>query len=262
MTKTLPMVEFYITNVCNLTCRGCNRFNNYNFKGHQYWDEYAEAYTQWSKRLDIENIWILGGEPTLHPQLETWVKNLRLLWPNSKISIQSNGTYVKPEYLEFWKKYQTAIIVAAHDQNKITEIKNNWKGQAHTFEAFVFHESTVVERNNKYTVHCSDTQKAFEFCDMKHDHTMYKGNLYKCPVTAILPDFDQQFNLDINPSQRALLESYQPLSSHCSEQELLDFIDSRHTAIPQCQFCPQRHVWHTALGELQTNLPAPSFKSI
>lgn len=35
----LDYMEFYITNVCNLTCTGCNRFNNYKFKGFQRWTE-------------------------------------------------------------------------------------------------------------------------------------------------------------------------------------------------------------------------------
>ena len=47
----LNYMEFYITNVCNLTCTGCNRFNNYKFKGFQRWADYKEEYTQWSKEF-------------------------------------------------------------------------------------------------------------------------------------------------------------------------------------------------------------------
>ena len=83
MIRLFPVVEFYITNVCNLTCRGCNRFNNYNFKGHQRWTEHAEAYEAWSKRLDLPRICIIGGEPTLNPDLESWVMNIRRLWPDA-----------------------------------------------------------------------------------------------------------------------------------------------------------------------------------
>ena len=89
MIRLFPVVEFYITNVCNLTCRGCNRFNNYNFKGHQLWADHANAYEAWAKRLDLPRIVIIGGEPTLNPDLELWASNLRRLWPDSVIMIQT-----------------------------------------------------------------------------------------------------------------------------------------------------------------------------
>ena len=92
MIRLFPVVEFYITNVCNLTCRGCNRFNNYNFKGHQRWVDHASAYETWSKRLDLPRITVIGGEPTLNPDLELWASNLRRLWPDAVIMIQTNGT--------------------------------------------------------------------------------------------------------------------------------------------------------------------------
>jgi hypothetical protein len=53
------------------------------------------------------------------------------------------------------------------------------------------------------------------------------------------------------------LDSYQPLTSECSDQELEDFIAQRDTVIPQCQFCPQELNWFSALGPEQNNLPQP-----
>jgi molybdenum cofactor biosynthesis enzyme MoaA len=44
MKHKINLLEVYITNVCNLSCRGCNRFNNYNFKGHQLWADHADEY--------------------------------------------------------------------------------------------------------------------------------------------------------------------------------------------------------------------------
>ena len=64
MIKLFPVVEFYITNVCNLACRGCNRFNDQKFKGHQYWDDHAAEYEAWAKRLDIPRITIRSEEHT------------------------------------------------------------------------------------------------------------------------------------------------------------------------------------------------------
>jgi organic radical activating enzyme len=259
MRKSIPLIEFYITNVCNLTCRGCNRFNNYNFKGHQYWDDHALAYEAWSKRLEIPSIWILGGEPTLNPDLEKWCINLRRLWPKSEINIQSNGTQHKKIFDTFWEKYQIGWGIALHDQSVAKEIKRKWHGSG--FDAFVFHEAAVIEKGNELTVHRSLPNKAFEFCDMKYDHTMYNGKLYKCPTVAILPEFNKQKPLALDAAQEQLLDSYIGLGHDCGDEELDAFIGSRDHYIPQCEFCPQSHNWRTALGPLVENLPAPDYSA-
>lgn len=259
MIRIFPVVEFYITNVCNLACRGCNRFNDQKFKGHQYWDDHAEAYEAWSKRLDIPRITIIGGEPTLNPDLEKWAINLRRLWPNAVIMIQTNGTYWKPTWIDLWTNHKVGFGLSLHDPSTAEKLKQQWLHQAGVIEAFVFHQATIVKRNDRWTVHNSDPVRAFNSCDMKHDHTMFKGKLYKCPAMSNLPDFDSQFNLDLTDRQRDLLYSYKPLEADCSEQDLQDFLATKNQHISQCEFCPENLRWHTALGKLQENLPKPNF---
>jgi len=266
MIRLFPVVEFYITNVCNLTCRGCNRFNNYNFKGHQCWNDHASAYEAWSRRLDIPRITILGGEPTLNPDLELWASNLRRLWPDAVIMVQSNGTYQKELHFDLWFKYRVGFGLSLHDPNTAEEIKKHWykNGQpmAGFIEAFTFHQGSLIEQDGGYTLHNSDPVKAFNSCDMKHDHTMYRGKLYKCPAMSNLPDFDNQFGLTLDSRQRDLLYSYQPLTADCTEEKLQEFLATKDTPISQCEFCPESLDWHTALGEHQINLEKPTFQSV
>jgi organic radical activating enzyme len=259
MIRLFPVVEFYITNVCNLSCRGCNRFNDLNFKGHQLWADHAEAYEAWAKRLDLPRITIIGGEPTLNPDLELWVSNLRRLWPEAVIMIQTNGTYQRPEHLTFWDKYRVGFGLSLHDPATADELKAKWKHHAGEIEAYVFHQNTLLKKDDYYVLHQSNPVRAFAACDMKHDHTMYQGKLYKCPAMSNLPDFDQQFDLRLDDRQRELLYKYKPLSVDCSEEELQEFSATKDKHIPQCEFCPENLVWHTALGEYQTNLEKPNF---
>lgn len=88
----LPYVEFCITNVCNLNCPDCNKFNNYHFSGHELWHEHADEYEQWASKITFDEIAIIGGEPTLNPDFIKWVNNVARLWPTSRIVIQTNGT--------------------------------------------------------------------------------------------------------------------------------------------------------------------------
>jgi len=92
MKSFINRAEFYITNVCNYNCEHCNRFNNYRFTGHEYWKDSKDIYAQWSKKIDIGAISILGGEPTLNPSINEWIDGIASLWPETRIEIVTNGT--------------------------------------------------------------------------------------------------------------------------------------------------------------------------
>ena len=58
----LDRAEFYITNVYNLNCTNCNRFNDFAFRGHERWNDYKEQYCRWSQVLDLKTTDIISGE--------------------------------------------------------------------------------------------------------------------------------------------------------------------------------------------------------
>ena len=109
--------EFYITNVCNLNCQNCNRYNNFAFSGHQTWSDHADQYRAWAEILDIKEIGILGGEPLLNPDFPNWLHGIAELWPNAKIHIDTNGTQLHkwPDLYDWVKKYQGRVCVWISD---------------------------------------------------------------------------------------------------------------------------------------------------
>jgi organic radical activating enzyme len=84
-------VEFYITNVCNLNCFNCNRFNNHEFKGYQKWSDYQSIYEKWAQHIKLQRVTILGGEPLLNPTILDWIDGINRLW-NVSTQILTNGT--------------------------------------------------------------------------------------------------------------------------------------------------------------------------
>lgn len=118
--------EFYITNVCNLACTNCNRFNDHDFRGWQRWSDYAEQYQQWSKRVKLQKITILGGEPLLNPTICDWVDGINQLW-NKPVQILSNGTRLNqvPDLYDRISKFGQApkreprnwIGISLHNEN-------------------------------------------------------------------------------------------------------------------------------------------------
>jgi len=256
----VELLEFYITNVCNLTCRGCNRFNDGKFKGHQRWSDHSDLYEQWPQYITPEHIVLIGGEPTLNPDLELYVSNLRRLWPNSEITIQTNGTYTNVQKIDWWETYQVSFGVSIHDPSTEKTIKSDWNQIGPTIDAYVFNQPNLINKGTHWEPHNSDPDTAFKACDMATCHTMFNGKLYKCPMMAIMPEFAQQFKVRTTEKQQQLLDSFQPLTVDSTEQEREQWQANIDSHIPQCSLCKEEHVWSTALGPEKTNLPPPIYE--
>lgn len=124
----LDLAEFYITNVCNLSCTNCNRFNNLKLKGFQKWHKYKDKYKKFADRIDIKRISILGGEPFLNPDIYNWIEGLIELWPNSKTQVTTNGTRPKDEkLLQTLMKHKGKLWIdyECHDESYYNTYHNN-----------------------------------------------------------------------------------------------------------------------------------------
>jgi hypothetical protein len=103
-----------------------------------------------------------------------------------------------------------------------------------------FIPSAVKKLNESYTLFDSDPVNAHSNCAFAKwkCYHMIKGKLYKCGPVALMPEFDEQFNLSISDIDRALLNSYTPLSVENFADYNVDFFNTLDLPIPQCKFCP------------------------
>jgi organic radical activating enzyme len=267
----IDKVEFYITNVCNLTCTYCNRFNNLNFKGWQDWNDYSEIYARWAELIEInQGATLLGGEPLLNPTVCDWALGLVKLW-NKPIQILSNGTRINhvARLYDTIKNHKVWLGVTLHNIDQTESIladiehflhapvtRNKGK-QGNKFDAPIvlsdtngvtipvwvtsyFSQNAIIKQNNNWTLHNSDPEAAHSICSFAQ-HKCYhfiRGKLYKCGPVALLPELDQQIGLHIGDQDRALLNSYQPLTLENFDSYHKEFFDRLDDAIPQCKFCP------------------------
>ena len=270
------MVEFYITNVCNLTCQGCNRFNNYKFSGFQRWSDYHDTYASWAERLDIiGSIVVLGGEPMLNPDFIPWIQGIRQLWPNPRLVILTNGYRIKqqPELYNFLLKNKKNTILAVGIHNKISKKfiteqveefltapisykfnnDNPYWQYADLTDAngvcvrikheWWFHQGPLIRNSEttNFTLHQSDPERAHATCEYKKCHNFVNGKLYKCGPVALFPEFAQQHQFDLSLDDQELMHAYQPLSASDSDQQFEQFINDLPNAIGQCRFCPEEY---------------------
>jgi len=272
---TIGKIEFYITNVCNLTCSGCNRYNNYKFTGWENWDDYEPIFKQWAEKINIVKPVILGGEPLLNPSITKWIEGIRLLWPDHYApQIQSNGTRIDlvPGLYDSCATTGTWIGISLHlldNQDAIfarirnylvhpikeTQDLNSRHGstfqfvdsnnvQVHVWINDYFHQSNIMQATDgKFTLYNSDPLKAHGNCGFAQwkNYHFIDGKIHKCGPAPLMQQFDQQYPFDISDQDRALIHSYRGLSVDEFDEHGEEFFRTLDDPIPQCKFCPESH---------------------
>jgi hypothetical protein len=104
-----------------------------------------------------------------------------------------------------------------------------------------FHQGAIIKQDNTLTLHQSDVTKAHDICHMKTCHHFIRGELYKCGVVAVLPEFDQQHLLTLSTADRELMLSYRPLNITDSDVVKQQFVNNLTQPIDQCRFCPEQY---------------------
>lgn len=263
-------VEFYITNVCNLTCSECNRFNHLNFKGWQKWQDFANVYEKWSKEINLGSYSIMGGETLLNPSLYEWIDGLQKLWPNTQCKIASNGTQLDQhkDLYEYLIKYKNSLFlqIACHNEQMYENLKNkirnflkkpiNEEFDDSQFKKYYFFDKNgikirlsqewifqknallVDEKTKQFTLHQSNREKAHLICWSKSCHHFDKGELFKCAPSSLFKQVDKQFNLYLSDDDRKLIENYKPLNVNDSLETKKKFIKNLPNSISLCKFCP------------------------
>jgi organic radical activating enzyme len=261
---------FYITNVCNLTCHGCETFNNRKFKGHSTWEDYKQHYIEWSKKTEIDFITVIGGEPFSNPDLINWLTGLKAAWPNCKnMNICTNGTYLGANVsiiqkcidLDIWldischepvlyNKIQNSLETILKDnnydytlthENQTLKYYLNDQLIARIYTAYTFQQSSQKYiKDGVIHMHNSDIEKSHKLCTEKlgQCHSFVKGNLYKCYLTGISQDLTQQFQIE--NSAKELLNSYKYCSPFDSIENIDIFLKKIKNPIQQCKLCPEK----------------------
>ena len=267
----IPKVEYYITNVCNLTCDGCNRFNDHHFTGGQRWADYESTYQAWAEHIDIIHPVILGGEPLLNPDIIKWATGLQRILQR-RPQILSNGFRINyvPGLYELLLANIAYMQIGVHNINEadiiFTEINKFLKGTVTRNDSppgsssnndWLFTDSNNVSIGvqlqdkftesalipispGKWTLNNSDIHIAHSHCPMAiyKSYHFIRGKLYKCGPAALFPEFDQQHHLELSDADRELLYSYKPLAVEDFEEHGAEFLRNIDNPIAQCKFCP------------------------
>lgn len=260
--------EFYITNVCNMSCPGCNRFNDTRFKGTEMFGEYHDQYVKWGEIIKGK-FTIIGGEPLLNNSVTEWMAGLREIFPDSNIGITTNGTRLEKVngLYDTCKDNNITMHLSLHNEDykdktvkrvedflvgpfKYKYDNTEYRGHIRITDAnrvvvllsfeWWFHQGAIIKKDGVETLHQSDPVKAHDNCHSKTCHHFSKGKLYKCGASALFKEYDNQFNLELSDEDRKLVNNPPCVSADDPIEEIQKFIQNlKSEPIPQCKFCPE-----------------------
>ena len=169
MKRHVQKLEFYITNVCNLACPDCNRFNDHDFRGHQRWSDYEADYAEWARKLTVSGLVILGGEPLLNPTICDWIRGLNRCF-GENVQVLTNGTRLNktPGLYEALIShtdghYTNWVGISVHNRNDlpryIDEVRNFLRGEIREYHG---------KEARDHTGHLISSGADYTFVDANH----------------------------------------------------------------------------------------------
>ena len=197
---TLSYLELHLADHCNLNCKGCDHFSPISENRFADLDEYERDMKQLTKLFStIHKIVLMGGEPLLNPQIDSFLFVTRSCFPKASIVIYTNGILLSQMSETFWSACRACSV--AIDITVYPPLKQKEAGLIKLVKdqglQVYFHSVTFF---HAFYNRGGDTNKetAFKKCRKRWCTPMLKeGKIYMCPIPATIGYFNDKFDLKI-----------------------------------------------------------------
>lgn len=240
-------LEMNVVYGCNLKCEYCTHLGRF-MKGSVSLDDLLLWYRSWNQKIHPENVRIMGGEPLLHPHLETILYETRNHWRDSRVELVTNGLLLpkmRPSVFSALKKTGADVTVSKHfndpHYNLMFELGLNVL-QEHGIKPQITwsHRNWMkcyrMDSRGRTRPYQSRPSKAWEICYVQNICTTLLDNcLYRCPQLGCYAHAVKQGY--VSDDWKTVLD-YTPLPPSCTHAELEAFMQGG--ACEQCSICPEK----------------------
>jgi hypothetical protein len=191
--------EVHITDHCNLNCKGCAHFSNLCPPTFADLAEFESDMQHMANTFSrVRQIYLLGGEPLLHPKVGEFCKSARNIFPKSRIYLMTNGTMVMRMDEKFWNDLAESKVILLCDSYPIDlpKIEINLMGKQHhvkvewTVPRKEFFKIPIDPQGGHDAASSFDRCKGFNNCPIIRD-----GQLYPCAYVAFADVFRDKFGV-------------------------------------------------------------------
>jgi len=269
-------LEVHVTHACNLACESCSHYSNHNHRGRLTLSEADRWMGFWSQRIEVGDFHLLGGEPTVHPELPSFIGIVRRHWPNSAIRIRTNGFFLHrhpslPALLA--ADGRTTVCIAVHHDSReyrerlqpVLDLVDRWHAE---FGIRVDVDQSFGNWTRRYLGFGAAMQPfedgapraSWEICPARHCKQLFEGKLWKCAPLAYLKLQLSKYRLS---SKWDHYLQYRPLHPGCSDAELDRFLALEEESY--CGMCSARRrpldLPNPIRSHQRPSAPEPSFGS-
>lgn len=240
-----PCLDYMILNIldhCNLKCKGCDHFACI---ADTYFVPYETIHADLVRLSEIFHgdyimqIGVMGGEPLLHPDLLSILKDVRFHFPYTIIRLTTNGLLLLNQKDEFWhtcRENNVIIVNTKYPINlKYDKIKEKAEHEGVKFQYFEGTGDQVIKKSFKKRINLNGTGNPvenFANCYVANQKNfLMEGKLYGCPFACqSYRIFNNKFQQNLRMSERDFLDIYKVENM----QEIFDF-----AARPKfyCRYC-------------------------
>jgi len=251
-------LQIHATQACNFSCDGCTSFSQFKLKGMLSVEEAKESLDVWKKKIHPKKVCLLGGEPTLNPNLCELLILISNAFPAKTTNriLTTNASFIDrhPKLEETLRKFDIELRISLHSDdaeylkkmgNVIKQIER-WRGVRKLFTnnsgkpipGFKFNDEKWTQRyrvdgKNIFPFDHGNPRKSWEVCPARVNIQLYDGKLWKCPIITYFRLVPKENRAD-EAWEKYL--NYEPLLPTCSHEELKNFISREEEEI--CGMCP------------------------
>jgi hypothetical protein len=244
------LLELHVTHACNLSCESCSHYSNHGHGGELSLAEAERWMLAWRDRIDVRQFNLLGGEPSIHPQLPEFIPLVRRHWPEAHVRVVTNGFFLfrhpgLPVALaaaghadlclsvhhggeDYLRRLQPARDLLADWQRDHGIRVEIWESHAGWTARYRGRGAAMLPFED------GRPQDSWAICPAKWCKQLHDGKIWKCAPLAYLgmqkaryPQLSEQWD----PYLR-----YVPLEANCSDEELRAFITRGVESA--CGMCP------------------------
>ena len=200
--KWVKHIEIPICYHCNLDCACCDHFAPLAPVYEMPVDVFKKDMKQFAKitKNKVKEIFLIGGEPTLHKQIEKLMEISRHYFPHSDISIITNGLLLNKMSENFWKACgKNKIHVCYTKYIKCEYYPENFdvaEANAQKFNAVLkeYRPCETFTSTQLSTKPIFDNKVSYQKCwDKVVCSLLDNGNLYTCAMSGSIKFLNNYF---------------------------------------------------------------------
>ena len=243
--------EIHLVEHCNLNCAGCDNFSSIAEPEFVSVEDFKKDFERMGELFDhkCEKIFLIGGEPLLHPEFNEFVKIARENFTSGEIDVFTNGILLARQPDEFWKNLhdnKTGLNVTCYPINiNREEIQN----KADKFKVYINWIRDGVEKNFNFAVRPlrlkgdGNYKTNFEICYRSNTCiTLNHGKLYTCTMIPNVRHFNKFFKQNIAVTEKDYIDIYEAPDGEYILKKLIE-------PVPICAYCDMNFKnikWHVS----------------